>query len=129
VVVIPELDLEKAWAMETNSSVFSAELQAIKLALKAIYDLDPSPASTMIYSDSSPTIRAIIASNQSSNEVIPEILELLHRTTLVWIPSQPGIEGNERADQLAGLQCTNNIDPNINNNLSPEEKIAFYKKH
>jgi hypothetical protein len=67
VVVIPELDLEKAWTLETNSSVFSAELQAIKIALKTIYDLDPSPASTMIYSYSSPVIRAIIASNQSSS--------------------------------------------------------------
>jgi ribonuclease HI len=112
-VVIPDLDLEKAWTLETHSSVFSAELQAIKLALKIIYDLDPSPASTIIFSDSSSAIKAIIASNPSSNEVIPEIRELLHslkssgtQTTLAWILSHTGIEGNERADYLAGIQCT-----------------------
>jgi ribonuclease HI len=134
-VVIPDLDLEKAWTLETHSSVFSAELQAIKLALKIIYDLDPSPASTIIFSDSSSAIKAIIASNPSSNEVIPEIRELLHslkssgtQTTLAWILSHTGIEGNERADYLAGIQCTNR-DPHINNSLSSEEKIFFFKKH
>jgi hypothetical protein len=70
-VVIPELDQEKAWTLATNSSVFSAELQDIKLALKIIYHLDPSPASTIIFSYSSSAIQAIVASNVSSNEVIP----------------------------------------------------------
>jgi hypothetical protein len=97
-VVIPELDQEKAWTLATNSSVFSAELQDIKLALKIIYHLDPSPASTIIFSDFSSAIKAIIASNVLSNEVIPEIRELLHslkssgtQTTLAWIPSHTGI--------------------------------------
>ena len=134
-MVIPELELEKAWTLTTNSSVFSAELQAIKLALKIIYDLDPSPASTIIFSDSSSAIQAIVASNVSSNEVIPEIRELLHslkssgtQITLAWIPSHTGIEGNERADHLAGIQCTINTDPHLKNNLSAAEKIAIFKE-
>jgi ribonuclease HI/exonuclease III len=135
-VVIPELNIEKAWTLETESSIFSAELQAIKQALKTIYDLDHCPTAATIFSDSSAAIKAIISSNQPTNEAIPEIRELLYslkssgtQTTLGWIPSHTGIEGNEQADKLASSQCTNDSGTQLNNSLSPNEKITIYKKH
>lgn len=133
-IVIPELKVEEAWTLRKHSSIFTAELMAIKQALQAAYNLDSTPAALAIFSDSSSAIQAISSCKPSGNEVITQIRELLDclrssgtRTTLTWIPSHTGIEGNELADRLAVEECTKTSSKNINNDLSPSEKSSICK--
>ena len=87
------------------SSVFSAELYAIKLALLSLR-VYPNK-SCVIYSDSRSALQAIQKSG-SQNKLVLEINELvmdLHQHNIdisfCWIPSDVGIDGNELADKAA----------------------------
>ncbi|KZS01740.1 Uncharacterized protein APZ42_001505, partial [Daphnia magna] len=90
-MAIPALNIAKAWTLAKHSSIFSAELQAIKQCLQMIYNNDQSYPGVIIFCDSSPAILAIKSSNPSENEAISEIRELMDSllssgtlTTLNW---------------------------------------------
>ena len=88
-----------------NSSVFTAELRAILLALKEIYQSQNS--SFLILSDSLSALEAL-SSLKMTHPLLVEIYEL-HETLLsegktivfIWVPSHIGIRGNEMADSAA----------------------------
>src|SRR5580692_1019634 len=87
------------------SSVFTAELQAISLALDFIEN--SSHNEFLIFSDSLSSLQAI-QSKQFDVPLIRNILERHHylqntnkTVSLWWIPSHVGIRGNERADSAA----------------------------
>ncbi|KZS03634.1 Uncharacterized protein APZ42_033627 [Daphnia magna] len=134
-MAIPALNIAKAWTLAKHSSIFSAELQAIKQCLQMIYNSDQSYPGVKIFCDSSPAILVIKSSNPSENEAISEIRELMDSllssgtlTTLIWIPSHCGIAGNEQVDKLAVNQQANETDNKISNKLSPSEKISMFRK-
>ncbi|KZS01741.1 Uncharacterized protein APZ42_001503 [Daphnia magna] len=134
-MAIPALSIAKAWTLAKHSSIFSAELQAIKQCLQMIYNNDQSYPGVIIFCDSSPAILAIKSSNPSENEAISEIRELMDSlmssgtlTTLIWIPSHCGIAGNEQVDKLAVNQQAIETDNKISNKLSPSEKISMFRK-
>ena len=89
-----------------DSSIFTAELEAIKRALKTIGDSDKIKK-FVIFSDSKSALESI--ENQvSRNPLVITILDILqelkrkgYSVQFCWIPSHVGIRGNERADQLA----------------------------
>jgi len=109
-VFIPQLDVSKSRLLKRNSSVFSAELTGILLALKVLYALEPSPEAVAVLSDSKAAIQAIMSS--STECPIPEIHNELRclkasgtKVTLIWIPSHTGISGNDTVDNLASTEC------------------------
>ena len=96
-----------AISLNSDASVFQAELHAISSAcvyLASVYD---SQSLVTIFSDSQASLRALQAKVITSSTVlacIKALSALCHRVksvSLVWVPAHVGIEGNELADGLA----------------------------
>ena len=91
--------------MQDHSSVFGAELFAIRAAILKIKDLQNTTC--CIYSDSKSALEAInkFYSNHPIVQVIQEQINLckIHNSEvmLCWIPGHVGIEGNNLADKVA----------------------------
>ena len=89
-------------------SIYTAELRAIKNALKSIINIKNS--SCTIYSDSKSSLLSLKQYNPKM-QLLKEIHSLLFeisienktRLTFCWIPSHCGITGNEHADKYAKL--------------------------
>ncbi|KZS19750.1 Uncharacterized protein APZ42_013723 [Daphnia magna] len=108
-----------------------ADLHGIRKALAAIYSFDPPAPSIHIFSDSSAIIKAINSNLLPKNRCVAEIRNLLaclrssgSNTTIYWISSHSGIDGNINADKLASEEA---ITPGnvIANQLSPDELISI----
>ncbi|XP_023217612.1 uncharacterized protein LOC111620004 [Centruroides sculpturatus] len=89
-----------------NSSIFSAELQAIYLAIK--YINQKGHRCCVIYTDSVSALQALISYERSSHFIVIKIRKLIsHLTTrnffvkFCWVPGHVGIRGNEEADTAA----------------------------
>ena len=95
------------------SSVYTAELYAIKMALLVLKVY--SGKSCVIYSDSRSALQAIQklgTSNKLVQEICEQYVYLLQKNIKVlfcWIPSHIGIEGNESADKAAKSAANNEI--------------------
>jgi len=87
-----------------RSSIFTAELRAIQMALSHIITYPPKDY--IIYSDSLSVLKALTTPN-TNNPLIMDTLIQLHNignqsnVALCWVPSHIGIQGNETADQAA----------------------------
>ena len=105
-------DLKEKRKMPPYSSVFSAELGAISLALYKISSL-PYKQFT-IYTDSQSALNALEAFNPKHPGVrgIQENIHILHRRNIevsfCWSPGHVGIKGNELADRYAKAAVTDN---------------------
>ena len=92
--------------IEDDSSIFTAELEAIDAALDLISECKDHKK-FVIFSDSKSALESI--QNQISKN--PLVIHILDRLQLLknssysikfcWIPSHVGIRGNEKADQKA----------------------------
>ena len=88
-----------------SASIYTAELQAIKLALGLI---DHSTGHHfIIYTDSLSSLMAL-KGNQFDHpytfeilEAYSELVEMQKSVVLAWVPSHVGIKGNEKVDALA----------------------------
>ena len=94
-----------------NSSIFSAESQAINLALDII-EQSYTTKRFAIFSDSLSCLKAI-ENRLWNNPLILSILNRLHNLILkgniivfVWVPSHTGIRGNAEADMAAKSALT-----------------------
>ena len=100
------------------ASIFTAEAQAILLALKLIDNINA--VQFMIATDSLSCIMAI-DNMHINNPLILEIIEQVNYLHLCnpksiefcWIPSHVGIPGNEKADALAKDALSLTVDPSI----------------
>jgi ribonuclease HI len=99
----PTTSYELKFKLCNYSSIFAAEMTAIKHAL--IYAHTQKLENPVIFTDSLSSCIAIEKRSKSTHisETIFDVIELLTRTggTIMWVPAHVGIEGNERADQLA----------------------------
>lgn len=107
----------------TRSTVYSAELVGLELALQTAQELDGCEGAT-IYTDNQAAIQAVshpsITSGQYiTHKVITEIERARRKgihITIQWTPSHAGIPGNEEVDALAKQaagwnQATNLVQP------------------
>ena len=92
--------------LPTQATIFTAELTAIKMALKRAKDQIGN--SFTIFSDSRSAVQAIQRLN-NNHPLVVDIYEILIELTsdnktirFCWSPSHVGIHGNEVADTLAG---------------------------
>ena len=86
-----------------NASIFTAEIQAINMALDYIKDANLSKV--LIFSDSLSVLQSINNCNLD-NPLVQDILLRYHNMSskhiiLCWLPSHTGIKGNEKADIAA----------------------------
>ena len=85
------------------SSVYTAELLAIRDAITYLLDSCPAIGAVTIFSDSRSALQAV--SSRSFHPIVLHIQDLIVSSdksfTLCWVPSHVGIDGNSRADDLA----------------------------
>lgn len=107
-------ETRKTKRLPKNSSIFSAEIYAINLALNLIKEKeDPK---YIIFTDSQSAIIAI-KNKRTNNPLIADLLikfqQLKNKNEIIlcWVPSHVGIQGNELADTAAKSAHNNPIDP------------------
>ena len=95
----------KSSSMPKVASIFTAELEAINLAISFIEET--SDAKYAIFSDSLSVLRQLQASTTDNHQVqrtwgrLQDVKESGKEVKLTWIPSHVGIKGNELADAAA----------------------------
>ena len=94
----------KKCRLPNQSSIFSAEVKAIDLALDLVEQSDSSRF--IIFSDSLSSLQALHhqkLENPSVCNVLERISHLVEfkRIVFCWLPSHMGIRGNEKADETA----------------------------
>ena len=96
-----------------NASIFTAELQALKMAFNIVKNCDWDHF--IIFSDSLSSLQAL-DSNNCDHPFIQDILKLYNdclsvnkKVVLAWVPSHVGIKGNEKADELAKQALNFNV--------------------
>jgi ribonuclease HI len=127
---------EKAIPLGRNKEVFNAELygiqQAISIALKwgnprrgpAV--LNPNYSTVTVFSDFQAAIRRVKSNYPGAGQTIAKaiiaktaILAAIGvSTTIKWVPSHIGIEGNERADKLAKKGAEKSINQDTDKHAS-----------
>ena len=116
-------DIEHSARISDGSTVYTAELYAVSLALVYVKQLAARSERRRfaIFSDSLSVVTAFRSGKSKGRpNLLREAMETLHGTdsdvTLIWLPSHIGIQGNEKADRLANLGA---------NRPEPDHEIDF----
>jgi len=104
---IPTLDIEEGCRITDHSTVYTAELTALKMALTWI--IQAPQMNYTIFTDSLSSIQSLKTNKSDSKpnlllhvkELIAEAANKSIRVQFVWIPSHVNLAGNERADKTA----------------------------
>ena len=98
-------DFNRSFSLPTYASIFTAELYGILCALKEIVKLKGE--NFVIFSDSRSALQ-ILESFNPNHPLVVEILEWIlvikhsgKSVSFCWVPAHVGIQGNEKADNLA----------------------------
>src|SRR6218665_31366 len=132
---IPTLNVNKKFRLCNSSSIYAAELTAIKEVFSWISENETKALKNFaIFSDS---LSVLIFLKNSFSESRPNLLQetiqtfneiRISKVHLIWIPSHVNILGNERADALAKMSL-NMSDINSTNYLELPEVFSIIKSH
>jgi ribonuclease HI len=97
-----------------NATVFQAEVNAIEMCVNECLTKGIENRNILICSDSQAALKALTGCKFSSRTVWSCLQKLqslgnLNNVTLIWVPGHCGIEGNERADELARQKVNEQI--------------------
>jgi ribonuclease HI len=125
----PSVGYEFSGKLANFSSICSAEMLAIYHALK--YAHENSLHSPIVYTDSLSSCHALEkkTSDDYVYEMILEVLAKMKATNakICWIPAHVGIEGNEKADELAKIALTMTDVPSIQNKIRNVDAAVMIK--
>ena len=120
---IPDIKVIKSYRLSDNTSIFTAELVAILMALQWIEH--GNMVQVVILSDSKSCVQSIDENNSDIVTVLNirnTIFGLRNRgiaVWLAWVPSHVGIRGNELVDKAAKLALKNTVvDLQLPNDIS-----------
>lgn len=104
-IVVPTFKYSRGYRLPGDSSIYSAELTAMLMALEWVDDVKPS--FVVIFSDSLSGIQSL-PNFDPVNKIICDIQHLYKgiyeqgmRVVFSWVPGHVGIYGNELADSVA----------------------------
>ena len=132
---IPSIDLDRKFRLCNGSSIYAAELTAIKEAVTWILNTENNKNCQYVILSDSLSVLTSIKKNKSDSRpnLFNELMMQLNRLEpnqikMAWIPSHVDISGNERADKLAKEAL--NLD-NINSTkyLESQEMNTFIKDY
>jgi len=128
---VPSVNLKSGVRINDSSSVYTAELTAIKLTLTYITQHhNTANTKVVILSDSLSSLTSIdVGRSASKPNLLNKVLGLIDRIqadlTFVWIPSHVDITGNEIADQIAGTATSyNDITHDVELELHEMQSLA-----
>ena len=131
---IPECDVGDNFRLTDHVTIYTAEMVAIREALKFIHQNNiPNP---VIFSDSLGSILSIQSERSSSRPnlqqeilfLIDDVISTGSDVQLCWIPSRVNLEGNEMADKLA-RDALNKPQPDLDVPLEFKEGYKMVDKH
>lgn len=119
------------------SSVYSAELSAIEMALIKTIGHPANPNSVTILSDCRSAVQSILFPSLPCPKLIHNICKLSNHlsrenilTYIKWIPAHTGQKGNEEADRLANIGSKISLDfPNWTLTLPIEDLTSTLERH
>lgn len=100
------LDVAQAVPLGRYATVFQAEVMAIKEALECCLSNQVKDKTIIICSDSQAALRALARPEVTSClvkecKLLGRRVKSRNNIRLVWVPGHTGVEGNEKADELA----------------------------
>jgi len=99
-----QLDIRKSFRLPDHSSVFQAEVHAIKEALTCLGNISLQRGHLSIYSNSQAGIKSIYSINTNSRTTADcrrSLHEMASQFTIILVPGHRDIVGNCTADELA----------------------------
>jgi len=130
--LIPKTKSSRSWSLMKGTSIMSAELSAMDVALNKMYHSETSEDEIFIYTDSLSSLQLLQTNpytHPTAINIINTVLNLKSagmKVSFVWVPSHVGIEYNEEVDKIANNEIHKPTNY-IQNPLSFNEKRNIAK--
>lgn len=134
---IPSSFTEKAFLLHKGTIIFTAKVSAIIRAIRHLSSLNSVKPGQEIFIlvDLLAAIGVIASPTADREELVLFTIDAIRglklvgcKVTLVWIPRQIGVNGNEKEDALAVAACVTHSNSVADSFLSVAEAVFLFKK-